>query len=49
MEGTWNDSYEVSHNVFQENVASDIGAAVALPLLTVFTHTTQNVTMFKNK
>ena len=44
-----NGTYEISSNVFQENVASDHGAAVILPLLTAFTLRTETVTVFRNK
>lgn len=44
-----NGTYEITSNVFQENVASDHGAAVILPLLTAFTLRTETVTVFRNK
>ena len=43
-----NGTFELSNNVFQENVANSIGAAVAFPL-TAFTFQTQTVTVFQNK
>ena len=43
-----NGTFELSNNVFQENVANSIGAAVAFPL-TAFTFRTQTVTVFQNK
>ena len=44
-----NGTFEISHNVFQENEAGDLGAAVALPLQTAFTVRTQMVTVFQDK
>ena len=44
-----NGTFEISHNVFQENEADYLGAAVVLPLCTAFTLRTQTVTVFQNK
>ena len=44
-----NGTFEISHNVFQENEAGGLGAAVVLPLQTAFTLRTQTVTVFQNK
>ena len=44
-----NGTFEISHNVFQENEAGELGAAVVLPLCTAFTLRTQTVTVFQNK
>ena len=45
-----NGTYEVSNNMFQENVAYSAGAAVAMPLRAGFTISrTQTVTVFEYK
>ena len=44
-----NSTFEISHNVFQENEAGDLGAAVVLPLQMAFTLRTQAVTVFQSK
>ena len=46
---SWNGTNEISSNVFQENVADVIGAAIVLPLRTAFSFRTQTVTVLKNK
>ena len=46
---SFNGTFKISHNVFQENEAGDLGAAVVLPLQTAFTLSTQTVTVFQNK